>query len=68
MVLVPQPTDTMSSEDKSNKTLSWDAIPSDREVLSFDFEKWLTIMNYIKDNCWSRPTATMLADAGLEVL
>ena len=65
---VPHPTDTMATGDKLNKWLSWEEIPSDGEVLPLDFEKWLTIMNYIKDNYWSRPTPAMLADAGLEVM
>lgn len=68
IVWVPQPTDTMSSEDESNEMLSWQEIPTDGEVMPLDFEKWMTIMNHIKDNWWSRPTARMLADAGLEVM
>ncbi len=55
-------------EDTVEDYLSWEDIPDGEEVVRLDFEKWLVIMNHIKDNYWSRPTAKMLANAGLEVL
>lgn len=62
------PTDTMTVDVESETELSWEHISSDGEALPLNFEKWLTIMNHIRDNWWSRPTAKMLADAGLEML
>ena len=63
-----QPDETNNAENEDERFLSWAEIPADGKVVRLDFEKWLTIMDYIHDNYWSRPTAKMLADAGLEVL
>lgn len=58
----------MPADSSAEDYLTWEDIPDDGKPVRFDFEKWLTIMNHIKDNYWSRPTAKMLAGAGLEVL
>ena len=55
-------------EDSAENLYSWRDIPDDEKPVRLDFEKWLTIMNHIKDNYWSRPKAKMLASAGLKVL
>ena len=54
--------------DSDTNRLSWRDIPDGEKPVRLDFEKWLTIMNHIRDNYWSRPTAKMLANAGLKVL
>jgi hypothetical protein len=55
-------------EDNAANRLSWRDIPDGEKPVRLDFEKWLTIMNHIRDNYWSRPKAKMLANAGLKVL
>lgn len=63
----PWPSDTMKVEEE-NEILSWEEIPDSEEAQPIVFEKWLKVMNHIKDNHFARPTAKMLADLGLEVL
>lgn len=60
--------DTMPVENELNKVLSWQEISSEGDVLPLNFEKWLTIMNHIKENGWSRPTAEMLKELDLKVI
>ena len=55
-------------EDSAENPFTWQDIPDDVKPVRLDFEKWLTIMNHIRDNYWSRPNAKMLANAGLKVL
>ena len=55
-------------EDSAVNLYSWRDIPDGEKPVRLNFEKWLTIMNHIKDNYWSRPKAKMLASAGLKVL
>lgn len=63
----PWPSDTMKV-DEEKELLPWEEIPDSGEAQPIVFEKWLKVMNHIKDNHWARPTAKMLADLGLEVL
>ena len=62
----PWPSDSMKVDEDDVRL--WEEIPDSEEPLPIDFEKWLKVMNYIRDNYWARPTAKMLADLGLEVL
>lgn len=62
----PWPSDSMIVD--SDEVRPWEEIPSDEEAQPIDFEKWLVVMNHIKQNHWARPTAKMLAEVGLEVL
>lgn len=60
--------DAEEAEPVAENNFTWQDIPDDVKPVRFSFLNWLTIMNHIKDNYWSRPSAKMLADAGLEVL
>jgi len=60
--------DVEEAEPVAENNFTWQDIPDDEKPVRFSFKNWLTIMNHIKDNYWSRPSARMLADAGLEVL
>ena len=64
----PWPSDSMATDDDDSKYLSWEEIPVTRKANPLNFEKWLSIMNYIRNNHWERPTKEMLADIGLEAL
>lgn len=57
---------TTKADDK--EILSWKEIPDGDTPLPLDFDKWLAIMNHIRDNYWARPTAKMLADIDLKAL
>lgn len=60
--------DIIDTKGEDSEVLSWEDIPSNGKAKPLDFEKWLIVMKYIDDNYWARPTAKMVADAGLEVL
>ena len=64
----PWPSDSMAIDDDDSKYLSWKEIPVTSKANPLNFEKWLSIMNYIRNNHWERPTKEMLADIGLEAL
>ena len=62
----PWPSDSMKVDEDDVRP--WEEIPVDEEAQPIDFEKWLAMMNHIKQNHWARPTARMLTDVGLDVL
>lgn len=65
----PWPSDSMAVDDEDDsENRSWEQIPYTQKAMPLNFEKWLTMMNYIRDNYWKRPTRQMLADIGLEAL
>lgn len=64
----PWPSDSMAVDDEDSKYRSWEEIPYTQKAMPLNFEKWLAMMNYIRDNYWERPTKKMLADIGLEAL
>lgn len=63
-----QSQDTIAEAVNESDALSWNDIPTTDDVQPLDFEKWLKIMNHIKDNYWARPTTNMLEGIGLKAL
>ena len=51
-----------------SETLTWRDIPADEVAKPINYEKWVALLSYIIRSGWKKPSAKMVADAGLNVL